>query len=247
MYPPVASKLKKCWTASAAAPRAQPVPSQSIAIGGAPGVADLVEQLPDRLDEMASEAHALAAEDDHLGIEDVDEVGDVAAEPLRRVFDHGAAPRVPLRRPRPRGRRCPCPRAEAIALGPALEQAEIGGPGLEAAVAAALAAPPALFEIVAELAGAAARAAMEAAVGDEPGADAAAERDGGDAVPAAAVAEEVLRHGVGVGVVVDPDRHVEDVGEHRRDRHVAPAEALLLPADARSRHRPGRRPRARSR
>ncbi len=196
------------------------------------GVADLVEHLPDRLDEVASEAHALAAEDDHLRIEDIDKVGDMAAEPQCRVLDHGACgglaaghrrgevADVPARRrsdrARPSSGACRCPQHQ-VSRQP---------------FAAALAAPPALLEIVAELAGAAARAAVQAAVGDEAGADAAAERDRGDAVPAAAVAEEMLRHGVGVGVVVDPDRHVEHVGEHHGDRHVTPAEALLLPADA---------------
>ena len=36
--------------------------------------------------------------------------------------------------------------------------------------------------------------------------------------------------GEGVGVVVDPNGHRDDLGEHRGDRDVAPAEALHLPA-----------------
>jgi hypothetical protein len=85
---------------------------------------------------------------------------------------------------------------------------------------------------VPELTGCAVAAAEQTTMHDEPGPDTPSQGDGGNALQAARMAEEVLSHGKGVGVIVDPDRYRDNVGKHCRKRDIPPAKTLHLPAYA---------------
>ena len=76
---------------------------------------------------------------------------------------------------------------------------------------------------VADVAGTALGAAMEAAVGDDPGADARPDLDDDDVVVAGGDAGPPLPEGEDVDVVVDPDRRAVARGEPLADRVAVPA------------------------
>jgi len=166
----------------------------------------------------------LPADDHELRAQHVD-------EPRHGAPEHGSGVGVDRAGPRVAGvgERAqagdPVVRVEDPGGAPAGDEPRVPDQRLEAApVAAAAHGPVGVDADVAELAGAPAGAAVDLAVDDDPQADAAAHGDRdevGDVVPAAV---EALRHGEGVDVVVDEDRHAERVLELVAQREARPAE-----------------------
>ena len=170
--------------------------------GSSPSIGDHLARRPEQ--QLARLAEP-AADDHHLGLEDVDEARDAGAQV---AADPGRAPRRlgsprPARGARARARSTPSPysdRATRSAAGP-------GGEGLEVPVPAAAAGRAArLDHDVAELGSAAGGAAVRAAVQDQAAADPGAEREHHDVPRPACGARPPLGDRRGVAVVVERDR-----------------------------------------
>jgi hypothetical protein len=85
---------------------------------------------------------------------------------------------------------------------------------------------------VADLAGGVVEAAAEAAVDDDPGPHAGAQGQEDVAVHRPRRPAPALAQGGGVGVLVDPDGHVEGAGDHVAQGHVGPADQVAGAPDA---------------
>src|SRR5829696_6325821 len=178
--------------------------------GAAQGLAHLVEQ-------QVARGGEIAAEDQALRVEHVEQAGCGDADDAAGVGDHAPAAQVAVQ-----GERDHLGDADvAVAAAQELEQGGRRRGGLQAS---AVAAPADLaltgHEHVAELARHAAPAAVQAAVEDQSGADARRDLDVDHVGGAATGAVDELAQRAEVGVVVDADGHVE------------PPAQLLLGGDA---------------
>ena len=175
-----------------------------------------------------------AAEDDDLGVEDVDQAREADPRPAPDVRDRPARRLVAgigrLEHPRHAGLararvRDPCP----------ADERRLADLGLPAAGRATATAPPIGVDgEVPDLARVATVPVERPAVDDQPAADADLARHVQDVASAVRRPPEVLRHAAEVGLVADDDRHAERQagGDEVRERHVRPAEVRGQPDEA---------------
>ena len=170
-------------------------------------MAERRDGLPQRLEQQVAGLGQLAADEDALGGEQVARAGDGAAEGAAGVGDDAPAAdvaRLRLSDDLAQGQ------AVAVAAAQRLEDGLGAGEGLQAAAVAAAADRAAVVDRhVADLAGGAARAVVEAAVEDEAGADAGGDLDVDEVRAVAAGAPHDLRQRAEVGVVLDAHGQAE--------------------------------------
>ena len=159
-----------------------------------------------RLEQKVERVAEAAADDDHLGVEHVDEAGHAGAELSPHLGQRAGRALVAVpcccdELPRVRLRSEQLPR-ELRGRTPGREVLEMPSPRAEAAALG----PVELEHHVAELGRGAARSAVEPAAEDQPAADTRAEGQHDHVLRAAAGADRPLGHRSGIRVVVDRDR-----------------------------------------